>query len=91
MDNRAIFLHHASAFILFAEPTDLVPLLPSLGKIPTVVVHGRRDPARTLAHAEELAGGIPNASLVVRETGHTSCAEAPREFAGVVSEIIDSI
>ncbi|WP_241014598.1 alpha/beta fold hydrolase [Burkholderia sp. Ac-20379] len=69
--------------------TDLLPLLPGLPAMPAAVVHGAFDVARTLAHAEELAGAIPGAALHVLQTGHTSCAEAPGEFAGIVREVAE--
>ncbi|WP_414440602.1 alpha/beta fold hydrolase [Burkholderia sp. 22PA0106] len=69
--------------------TDLLPLLPSLPPVPVAVVHGQFDVARTLAHAEELAGAIPGATLHVLQTGHTSCAEAPEEFAAILRGVAE--
>jgi 3-oxoadipate enol-lactonase len=88
---RRLHAQTVASIIRSQQQTDLVPLLPSLGKIPTVVVHGKHDPARTLAHAEELASGIPNARLVVLETGHTSCVEAPSAFADIVGQLVDTL
>ncbi|WP_207907222.1 alpha/beta fold hydrolase [Paucimonas lemoignei] len=70
---------------------DLLPVLPSLAGIPAAVVHGRFDKARTMAHATELAGALPASSLHVLETGHTSAAEAPAAFAGIVQSVADRI
>ncbi|WP_231957470.1 alpha/beta fold hydrolase [Paraburkholderia tropica] len=64
--------------------TDLVPLLGKLPDMPVAVVHGQHDAARTLAHAEELAGCIRGASLHVLPTGHTSCAEDACAFAEIM-------
>lgn len=77
----------AMATLQSLQATDLLPLLPALGAIPAAVVHGRFDRARTLAHAEEMAGAIPASRLHVLDTGHTSAAEAPAEFAAVVRQL----
>ncbi|HEV3429756.1 MAG TPA: alpha/beta hydrolase [Paraburkholderia sp.] len=69
--------------------TDLLPLLGQLPPIPVAVVHGRFDVARTLAHAQELAGAIQGATLHVFETGHTSCAEDPSAFAQVLRAVTE--
>ncbi|MCX2733981.1 alpha/beta hydrolase [Saccharopolyspora sp. NFXS83] len=61
--------------------TDLAPRLAELGRLPALVVHGRFDRARTLAHAEELAGSLPGSELVVLESGHTPPVELPDRFA----------
>jgi len=53
------------------------------------VVHGNRDPARTLSHAQSLSDGIRGSKLVVLETGHTSCVEAPDEFARVIHAVVE--
>lgn len=67
--------------------TDLLPSLATLGGIPTAVVHGTSDPARTLTHAQELAGAIPDATLHVVDTGHTSCAEDPLLFGAILRDV----
>jgi 3-oxoadipate enol-lactonase len=69
--------------------TDLLPLLPGLSGMPVAVVHGQHDPARTLQHAEELAGAIDGATLHVLQTGHTSCAEDPVAFARIVRSVAE--
>jgi len=53
------------------------------------VVHGNRDPARSLSHAQSLSQGIPGSRLVVLETGHTSCVEAPDEFGEVIRSVVE--
>ncbi len=71
------------------QQTDLTSMLNQLSSLPTAVVHGSRDPARTLSHAQSLCNGIPDSRLVVLETGHTSCVEAPEEFAEVISSVVE--
>jgi 3-oxoadipate enol-lactonase len=71
------------------QQTDLTGMLSELSSLPTAVVHGNRDPARTLSHAESLSDGIPGSRLVVLETGHTSCVEAPDEFAKVMHVVVE--
>jgi pimeloyl-ACP methyl ester carboxylesterase len=71
------------------QQTDLTSMLSELSSVPTAVVHGSRDPARTLSHAESLSNGIPGSRLVVLDTGHTSCVEAPGEFAQVIRCVVE--
>jgi 3-oxoadipate enol-lactonase len=71
------------------QQTDLTSMLSELSSVPTAVVHGSRDPARTLSHAQSLSNGIAGSRLVVLETGHTSCVEAPDEFAKVIRSIVE--
>jgi len=66
---------------------DLTDMLGQLSRIPTAIVHGARDPARTLSHAQGLNDGIAGSTLTMLDTGHTSCVEAPVEFAGIVRSI----
>lgn len=68
---------------------DLVPLLPDLASLPSAVIAGRYDPARRLAHAEELAQLLAPCELIELETGHTAVLEDPAGFAAVVSRILD--
>ncbi|MBT0767951.1 alpha/beta hydrolase [Kineosporia sp. J2-2] len=65
---------------------DLRPLLHTVA-VPTVVVHGRHDQARTVAHAQELATGIPGAELVLLDTGHTPVHEDPDAVARAVRRL----
>lgn len=67
---------------------DFVPMLPALGRVNVSVVHGVHDPARTLAHAQELTAGIAGSTLHVLDTGHTSCAEDPVGFAGILRAMV---
>jgi pimeloyl-ACP methyl ester carboxylesterase len=71
------------------QQTDLTSMLSELSSLPTAVVHGNRDPARTLSHAQSLSDGIPGSRLVVLQTGHTSCVEAPEEFAKVIHAVVE--
>jgi 3-oxoadipate enol-lactonase len=71
------------------QQTDLTSMLSELSSLPTSVVHGSRDPARTLSHAQSLSNGIAGSRLVVLETGHTSCVEAPDEFAEVIRYVVE--
>jgi 3-oxoadipate enol-lactonase len=71
------------------QQTDLTSMLGELSSVPTAVVHGSRDPARTLSHAQSLSNGIPSSRLVVLDTGHTSCVEAPGEFAQVIRSVVE--
>jgi pimeloyl-ACP methyl ester carboxylesterase len=53
--------------------------------VPTLVVHGTRDPVYPVAHAEALAAGIPGAELLVVEgLGH----EVPAAFAGELAAAV---
>ncbi|QUQ68371.1 alpha/beta fold hydrolase [Kutzneria sp. CA-103260] len=63
---------------------------PRLGEIrcPVTVVHGVLDKARTVEHANELVGGIPDARLCLVQTGHTPVYEAPDEVANEVRALI---
>ena len=71
------------------QQIDLTSMLHELSSLPTAVVHGSRDPARTLSHAQSLSNGIHGSRLVVLETGHTSCVEAPDEFAEVIRSVVE--
>jgi 3-oxoadipate enol-lactonase len=66
---------------------DLIPILQSLPKIPSAIVHGRLDRARTIAHATELANSVVGGAVHILDTGHTSAAEAPEKFAEIVKHI----
>jgi len=71
------------------QHTDLTSMLSELSPFRTAVVHGSRDPVRTLSHAQSLSDGIPGSRLVILETRHTSCVEAPGEFAEVIRSVIE--
>jgi pimeloyl-ACP methyl ester carboxylesterase len=65
-------------------------LTPQLGEItvPTVVLHGRRDRARSIAAAHELAAAIPSARLRLAPAGHTPVYETPHMAASAVAELL---
>ena len=63
--------------------TDFRPLLGGILS-PTLVVHGEHDQARTPTHAEELAGGLKDATLRVVDAGHSPMFESPAVFAHVL-------
>jgi 3-oxoadipate enol-lactonase len=71
------------------QQIDLTEMLCQLSSVATVVVHGSRDQARNLSHAESLSNGIPGSTLVVLDTGQTSCVEAPSEFSDVIRPVVD--
>jgi len=71
------------------QQNDITSMLSELSSLPTAVVHGSRDPARTLSHAQSLSDGISSSRLVMLETGHTSCVEAPDEFAKVIHAVVE--
>ena len=49
--------------------------------VPTLIVQGRHDRARTPEHGEAMRALIPNAALeVIEEAGHTPQLECPDEF-----------
>lgn len=53
-------------------------------KTETLVLTGDEDTVTTVAHAEELASKIPNASLKVFHARHLMSTELPKEFAEVL-------
>jgi pimeloyl-ACP methyl ester carboxylesterase len=62
---------------------------PSLGSIacPTLVIWGRQDGIATLAHQEELIGGIPNARLeIIEDCGHLATLEKPRTVSSLLAD-----
>jgi len=70
----------AALQVLTSQATlDLTPALPTL-TMPVMVVHGRYDQARPIAHAELLVKHLPHAELRLLDTGHTPMIEAASEF-----------
>jgi pimeloyl-ACP methyl ester carboxylesterase len=67
--------------------TDLTGVLPTVA-VPALVVHGRKDAARPVRDAEELAAGLPDARLLLTDTGHSPMWEAPDEVAEAVATLI---
>ncbi|GLF95466.1 alpha/beta fold hydrolase [Streptomyces yaizuensis] len=66
-------------------------LRPDLHRItaPTLVVGGSRDSATPVAHARELAEGIPGSSLAVIDCGHLA-AERPGELRAALTAHLDA-
>jgi 3-oxoadipate enol-lactonase len=54
----------------------------------TLVIGGTRDPATGPAHAELLAGAIPDATLVMLESAHLSNIERSSEFTSALLEFL---
>ncbi|WP_110598056.1 alpha/beta fold hydrolase [Salinicola lusitanus] len=64
-----------------------------LGEIrcPTLVIHGIRDPARSLRHARALASGIADARLETLDAGHTPMLECPDALAGCLDDFLSEL
>lgn len=65
-----------------------------LGRIscPTLVVWSRQDVLRSLAEAQELADGIPDARLeIVEECGHMLPLEAPEETIRLLAQWLEQV
>jgi len=58
--------------------------------VPTIVIGGVLDEPTPLAQAEELAAGIPGASLVALDAGHLSNVEQPAAFAAAIRRILET-
>ncbi|GHO49479.1 alpha/beta fold hydrolase [Ktedonospora formicarum] len=67
---------------------DLAEDLPKLN-MPAVVVHGKHDQARTLAHAELLVHHLPHAELRLLDSGHTPMVEVPEAYVEAVRRLYD--
>lgn len=56
---------------------------------PTLIIAGRQDPTTTVAGAEIIAAGIPQAKLeVIENAAHLSNIEQPRVFEGLLLEFL---
>jgi 3-oxoadipate enol-lactonase len=78
-------LYHQSRAVSAADLSD------RLGNVrcPTLVLAGREDILVPMHFAEELAGGIPNAELVVLEkVGHGMLIEAPAAVSGAILRFV---
>jgi pimeloyl-ACP methyl ester carboxylesterase len=65
---------------------DTLARLPQI-RVPTLVVHGERDPAVPVANARILAGAIPGARLeVLAGAGHVPFWQQPERLARLVAE-----
>ncbi len=65
---------------------DLTSVLPQL-TMPTLVVHGRHDQARPVAHAEWLVKHLPHAELLLLDCGHTPMVEVRPAFEHAVQHL----
>jgi 3-oxoadipate enol-lactonase len=65
---------------------DLAEELPKI-RVPAMVVHGRYDQARPLAHAELLIERLPHAELRILDCGHTPMVERPSDFEQAVRRL----
>jgi pimeloyl-ACP methyl ester carboxylesterase len=73
---------------------DRIDSRPYLGRLdcPVLVLCGREDALTPLEVHEEMAAGIPNASLaVIPHCGHLSTLERPEEVTGEMKAWIDSL
>ncbi|MFC7657302.1 alpha/beta fold hydrolase [Pseudonocardia benzenivorans] len=67
---------------------DVVDRLPEIS-VPTLVVRGTEDAARTEEHVATLVAGIPDCRAVeIAEAGHSPMVDTPREFAAAVRELL---
>ncbi|MBU1241460.1 alpha/beta hydrolase [Myxococcota bacterium] len=56
-------------------------------KIPTLIVHGEKDPFIPISDSHRLAGAMPGASMVtLRECGHFPPAEQPEIVASLITQ-----
>lgn len=66
---------------------DYLPRLPSLA-MPVAVVHGVRDPVRTVDQARAFAAALPGAELTLLDCGHTPPFEQPVAFAAALAPFL---
>jgi pimeloyl-ACP methyl ester carboxylesterase len=77
----------AALQVLTSQATlDLTDQLSTL-TMPVMVVHGRYDQARPIAHAELLVKHLPHAELRLLDTGHTPMVEAPSAFGQALQRL----
>lgn len=65
---------------------DLTSTLPQL-TMPTLVIHGRLDQARPIAHAEWLVKHLPHTELLLFDCGHTPMVEVAPAFEQAVQHL----
>jgi pimeloyl-ACP methyl ester carboxylesterase len=84
-------VHQQAVYDVLASQHDL-DLTPQLGEIavPTIVLHGTRDRARSVAAARELAVAIPGAQLRLVPAGHTPVYETPEAAASAVADLLQA-
>jgi pimeloyl-ACP methyl ester carboxylesterase len=60
-------------------------------RCPALVVHGKRDPARSLQHARALTSGIAGARLEILDAGHTPMLESPEALAACLDDFLSEL
>src|SRR5262245_26265852 len=79
------------ADLLACRAFDGRPLLAKVA-VPTLVVAGADDGITPVAHAEELAGGIPGARLeVIAQAGHQAPLEQSEHFNRLIAEFAEGL
>nr|BBH86528.1 hypothetical protein KTC_12790 [Thermosporothrix sp. COM3] len=56
--------------------------------LPVIVMHGRHDQARPIAHAQLLSQRLPTAELFLLDSGHTPMVEVPSEYERLLRRLI---
>lgn len=64
--------------------------LPALN-LPVLIIAAAHDNVVSPAHAAELRAGIPEASFVMLDSGHTLAAERPDEWAAAISDFVGTV
>lgn len=71
------------------DRADSIPLLPTLGGLPTLVIVGEDDQMTPLERARVMAAGIPNARLaVVPRAGHLAPLEHPAFVTDLLADFL---
>ncbi len=88
---RATPVEVVSRFVDTLIEHDKYAALPTLGKVPTLVIAGGRDRLTPRSLAEEMAAQIPGAEMIVDEhAGHLIMLERPEFVTAQLRELIDS-
>src|SRR5579859_2916915 len=69
---------------------DVANQLPQL-TMPAMIVHGRSDQARPIAHAQLLAQRLPHAELRLLDCGHTPMVEVPGDYEQAVLRLCQMV
>jgi pimeloyl-ACP methyl ester carboxylesterase len=78
---RYAFKHQRQASVGYDRMRDLAEL-----RVPTLVVHGRRDHIVPYRFAEDMAAGIPAARLALVDSGHIYPLTQSARFAEQITE-----
>jgi pimeloyl-ACP methyl ester carboxylesterase len=71
---------------------DKSPCLPTLGRVPTIVIAGGKDRLTPWPLSEEIAAAVPGCELVIDpEAGHVIMLERPELVTGQLRELIDRV